>query len=266
MQALRFLSPLGIDIFCLGKKFLVFNLISRNLKIKYRRSILGLFWTLLGPIAMTAVYYFVFKVVLKVDIPHYTVFILSGVLFWNFFAQTIVEGMESIVGNWGLVSKVPIQLQVFPYVGALTNLVTLGLALPVVFAACFFSKVPVGPSLLLLPFYTLALFFMAYGFAFVLSIGFVFFRDLRHMMGIFIQIWFYSTPVIYNESLIPEKFQWILYANPVGLVFSGLHQVFIYGAWPSEIELLTVVGWSIASLGAAVLLHHRYGRTLVEMI
>src|SRR5689334_7103760 len=108
MHLTFFLRPLGVDLFCLGKKFLVFNLVSRNLKLKYRRSVLGVFWTLLSPIAMGMVYYFIFKVILKVQMPYYLAFILSGVLPWTFFNQTILEGLESVVGSWSIVTKVPI--------------------------------------------------------------------------------------------------------------------------------------------------------------
>src|SRR3954471_24738544 len=97
--------PLGVDFFCFGKKFLVFNLVSRNLKIKYRRSVLGVFWTLLSPLAMAVIYYFVFRVVLNVRIDHYAVFILSGVLPWSFFGVTTLEGLDSILGNGSLISK-----------------------------------------------------------------------------------------------------------------------------------------------------------------
>jgi hypothetical protein len=69
--------PFGIDVFCTSKKYLIYNMVGRNLKVKYRRSILGLFWTLAHPLSMTAIYYFVFKVVLKVQMPHYLVFMLS---------------------------------------------------------------------------------------------------------------------------------------------------------------------------------------------
>src|SRR4051794_1756265 len=99
MQLLAVFQPFGIDLFCLGKKFLVFNLVSRNLKIKYHRSVLGLFWTLINPLAITLIFYFVFKVVLNVQIPHYLAFILSGMLPWSFFNQTMMEGMEAIVAN-----------------------------------------------------------------------------------------------------------------------------------------------------------------------
>lgn len=108
------LYPLGVDLFCFGKKFLVFNLVAKNLRTKYRRSILGILWTLAAPLSMAIVYYFVFKVVLQVKQPYYIVLILTGVLSWNFFGQTLVEGTDAILGSWGLLSKVPIPLPVFP--------------------------------------------------------------------------------------------------------------------------------------------------------
>src|SRR6202035_5870261 len=122
----------GIDIFCVSKKFLVFNLVGRNLKVKYRRSVLGVLWTLLSPLATVMIFYFVFKVILKVQIPHYMAFLVSGVLPWSFFSQTINEGMDSIVGNAGIAAKVPVPIQIFPLVGAITNFITLFLALPVI--------------------------------------------------------------------------------------------------------------------------------------
>jgi ABC-type polysaccharide/polyol phosphate export permease len=258
--------PLGIDIFCLNKKFLVYNMVSRNLKIKYRRSVLGVFWTLLSPIAMALTYYFVFKTVLNVQIPFYLAFILSGVLPWSFFAQTVNEGMESIVGNWGLVSKVPIPLQVFPYVGSLTNLTTLITAMPVLLAASLFSGAPVGASLLLVPVYLVCLFFMAYSLSMILALAYVFFRDLRHAMGIFIQLWFYATPVVYSEAMVPEQYRWVIFANPVGTLFAGMHDIFVHGAWPPATYVGATLAWTFALLIATLVIQNAFGQGVVEQI
>ncbi len=260
------LNTLLFDPFCLRKKFLVFNLVSRNLKIKYRRSIVGIFWTLLSPTAMGFVYYFVFKIILKVQIPHYLAFVLSGVMPWAFFNQTVLEGMESIVGNWGIVSKVPIPIQVFSYVNALTNLTTLFLAIPVLIGASVFTDVPLSLSVLCLPFLLLALFLIAYFVSLILSILFVFFRDLRHLMGIILQLWFYATPVIYEEGMIPNKHRWIIEVNPLATVFIAIHKVMAQGVWPTRVELLTVAFWCVFFylIGNLVLVFGR--REIVENI
>ena len=260
------LRPLGIDLFCLGKKYLVYNLVSRNLKLKYRRSIFGIFWTLLTPIAMASVYYFVFKVVLQVQVPHYLAFILSGVLPWTFFAQTLSEGMESIAGNWGLISKVPVPVQVFPCICTLTNFFTLILSLPVLFFAAWISDAPVGWPLLFLPFFILALLLLTYTFALILGIAFVYLKDLRHILNITLQLWFYGTPILYNENMIPEKYQWILYANPLAGIFTGLHQIMIRGDWPSAEQIILVSGWCLAVLIFCTFFHKYYSHDIVENI
>lgn len=266
MHALALFRPLGVDLFCLGKKFLVYNLVSRNLKIKYHRSAIGLFWTFLSPLSSALVFYFVFKIVLNVGIPHYLAFILAGVLPWAFFNQTIFEGMESIIGNLGLISKVPIPTQVFPFVGALTNLVTLTLAIPIIIGAAVFSGVHLGSSLIFVPFYFLCLFFIAYGFSLCLAILLILFRDLRHVMGIVMQLWFYGTPIVYQETMIPAKYQWILSFNPIAYIFIDLHRIFVSGECPPLHNSLIAWGWAFFALFMATLVCKLLGNDLVERI
>lgn len=260
------LQPAGVDLFCINKKFLVFNMVGRNLKIKYRRSFFGFFWTLLNPMAMAIVFYFVFKIILKVQVPHYLAFILSGMLPWAFFSQTLIENMESLVGNIGLLSKVPIPIQVFPFVGSLTNLVTLTLALPILLAVSIFTSVQLGPSLLALPFYITQLFLIAYSFSLILSVAYVYFRDLRHIISIIMQLLFYATPVVYNESMIPEKFKWILYINPIGAIFSAFHQILVNGEWPSHSQSLISVTWTTVLLIVTTMVRKHLCNELVEQL
>jgi ABC-2 type transport system permease protein len=254
------------DGFCLGKKFLIFNLVGRNLKVKYHRSVVGLFWTLLAPTAMALVYFVVFKMVMKVQVPNYLIFILSGVIPWSFFAQTIVEGMESIVGNAGLVTKIPIPLQIFSYVAAVTNFITLILALPILFGVAAIYHIPFGSNFLLLPFYIMALFVLAYAFGLVLSVAFVFFRDLRHLMGIVMQLWFFATPVVYSEQMIPSQFHWIIHVNPVGDIFCGLRTVLVSGMWPTSTNMLLSLFWVIVAFGIIIFFVKKHIKGVVELI
>ena len=215
---------------------------------------------------MATVYYFVFKVILKVRITHYPVFILSGVLPWAFFAQSIQENLEGITANWGLVSKVPIPIQIFSYVGVLTNLVTLSLSLPVLLAVALLSGSPVTPAVLALPFYALALFLITYGLSLGFSIAFVYFRDLRHLIAILMQIWLYATPVLYDEAMVPERYRFLIYFNPLGTVFTEIHRVLLEGQWPRADRVAITLGWMAAILTAAILIHRSYSRDLVERI
>jgi ABC-type polysaccharide/polyol phosphate export permease len=258
--------PFGIDLFCFGKKFLVFNMVGRNLKVKYRRSLMGVLWTLLAPIGMGAMYYLVFAKILKIPIPHYLAYVLSGIFPWTFFSQTVMEGMESLIGNWGILTKIPVPIQVFPLVGTLTNLITLGFAFVVMLAAALGTGVNLGPSLVLMPYVFALLFFAAYGIALILAILMVLLRDLKHAMGIVMQVWLYATPVLYQDAMIPAKYHWILYANPVGVLFRDMHLIMTEGAWPSQSDLLIGTGWSIALLLAAALLQRFMGGGLMEIL
>ncbi len=260
------MGELLIDFFCLRKKFLVFNLVSRNIKIRYRRSILGLFWTLVGPLSQALTFFLVFRIILNIQIPHYMVMILSGVLPWTFFSGTIIEGMESIVGNVGLVTKVPIPVQVFPIVVVTTNLVTLVLALPVLLGAAIVSHVPLSWSFLAIVPLFLILALIAYSISLLASILFVYFRDLRHLMAIAIQLLFYATPVIYEASMIPPQYRWLLYVNPVGNIFAALHQVMVRAEWPSLEQLGVSIAWALGLSIVALYVRRTAGQELVEQI
>lgn len=256
--------PFGIDVFCTGKKFLVYNMVGRNLKVKYRRSVLGLLWTLAHPLSMTAIYFFVFKIVLNVQMPHYLVFMLSGLLTWAFFASSVAEGMESLVGNIGLLTKIPIPIQVFPFVGTLTNLSTWVFSLPILVGASLISGTNLGWSLLSLPFFLLALFTMAYSLGVILSIAFVYFRDLKHILSLVLQAWFYATPVIYNADMIPVRYHWILFLNPVAKSFTAIHGLFVDGRWPTDGEWIMTGIWALVLMTTALFVHRRFSGGLIE--
>ena len=222
-----FIRPLNFDIFCTGKKFLVFNLVSRDLKIKYRRSFFGFFWTILHPLALSGMFYVIFKVIFKANIPHYVPFILSGVIPWTFFSASVIEGTEVLRANAPLLTKVPIPPQVFPIVVCSGNFITFLLSLPVLIGFSFMSGVPFQTSALYLPVLCINLFICAHSFALILSVLYVYFRDLKHAIGLLMQLLFYATPIVYQVEMIPEKFKGFLYLNPIGNLFANFHRVFI---------------------------------------
>jgi ABC-type polysaccharide/polyol phosphate export permease len=233
------------DYFCFGKKFLVYNMVSRNIKSKYDRSFIGLGWTLLSPMVLALIYYIVFKKIMRVQMEHYLIFILSGILPWAFFSQCVMEGMDSIVGNAGLVSKIPLPLQVLPFVNAITNLITLSAGIPVLVMVSVFQGIPLGWHTLLVVYFYIVLFLVAYGLALVLSIGLVFFRDLRHVMTLLLQIWFFGTPIVYSFDMVPEKYRIVIHLNPVADAVSGLHTIFTDGRMPGIRAIMICGAWAL---------------------
>ncbi|MCB0366743.1 MAG: ABC transporter permease [Bdellovibrionales bacterium] len=258
--------PFGVDIFCLNKKFLILNLVSRNLKLKYRRSILGVLWTLIVPASSALTYYLVFQFVMKVPIPNYLLFVVCGILPWNFLAQSITQGMESIVSNYPLLSKVPIPSQVFTYTETITAFINLILSTPVILVVALFTDAPIGwQTLLYFPLMCL-LFIQAYSLSYIFAVLFVFFRDLRHLTGIIVQIWFYATPILYSQSLIPEGYQSLLYLNPCAFIFTVSHKIWVTGAPITGAEVTYSVLWTAFIFAAATLLCKYNSHNLVERI
>jgi ABC-type polysaccharide/polyol phosphate export permease len=241
------------DFFCLGKKFLVYNMVGRNIKTKYGRSFIGLGWTILSPLMLAAIYYFVFKMVMRVQMTRYLTFVLSGVLPWSFFSQCVIEGMESIVGNEGLVTQIPIPLQVLPFVNVTTNLITLSAAIPVIIGVSLFQGITPGFQTLFILYFFAVLFLLAYSLGIILSVGYVLFRDLRHAMTLFLQLWMFGTPVIYSLDMVPERFRMFMHLNPVTDAISGIHQIFTLGTYPTMSQIFFSGMWAIllSSIGMA---------------
>jgi ABC-type polysaccharide/polyol phosphate export permease len=254
------------ELFCLHRKFLVLNFVLRNLKNKYQRGALGFFWTLLSPMATAFIYYGVFKFVLKVQIPHYMPFVLIGTLAWSFFSQSIQEGVSSLVGNRGLLTKVPIPIQVFPFVGTTTNWVTLVMATPVILIALFLSSLTLSFKMVLFFPLLFCLHLIAYALASMGSIFFVYFRDLNHLVGILLNLWFYATPIIYPINHIPESLRWVIQINPIGYLFEALHQVMIYDTWPEATHLCSILAWTLGLLFLADWVRTHHARFIVERI
>lgn len=249
---------------CLDHKFVIFNLVLRNLKLKYRRSFFGIIWSLLGPGLSGFVYFFVFKYVVKMEIDNYLVFVLSGVLPWGFVTNSLSSGLETIVGNHTLFNKIPLRLNVFNFSENITHFVNLIISLPILFLFSFLTNHQLSiTSLLLFPILFL-MFLMTYSMGFLLGIAFVYFRDLRHILTLIIQVLFYLTPIIYKSDMIPEKFKLIIYLNPFGVFFDSIHQVYYYGNMISLNSSLIMLAWTLFFIILFQVMNGKLSRRIVE--
>ena len=253
-------------LFGFNNKYLIFNILSRNLKLKYRRSYLGFLWTVLVPGANAIVYYFVFHQVMRIQIPNHLLFLLAGILPWTFFSNSLIQCMESILQSHSLLNKVPLPPHIFPLSDVLTAFINYLFSLPVliIIQISMIGFQPLGVLWLLV--LSLLLFMQAYGLGLILAYTFVFLRDLRHLMGIVIQIWFYLTPIVYMQSMVPEKLKFIAYVNPVALIFNEIHETFVFIGFINFENLLYASIWSIGIALIAFYFFKKYNRTIVESI
>lgn len=252
------------DFFCFHKKFLVYNLIMRNLKIRYRKSLLGMMWTVLIPAGSAMIFYVVLKNIMRVHQENHFVFILGCQIAWVFFASAVSIGLESIVNNFGLLNKVPIPPQSLVLAETLTLLLNLILSLPILLIAMFLLGPLPNFAFLQYPILLSALAILTYGVALLLGLSYVYLRDLKHLMALILQFWFYLTPVLYTEEMIPENYRWMLKLNPVGKIFSGF-QVALRGSVIGLEDWAWVCGWTFLILVGSQLLLKNVRKKIVEL-
>ncbi|MDY8022726.1 ABC transporter permease [Paenibacillus polymyxa] len=207
----------GLNIFRSFVKynFLLRQLVSRDFKTKYKRSVLGVLWSFINPVLTMIVQYVVFSTLFKSDIPNFPVYLLTGIVLFNFFSEATDMGLMSIVGNSSLITKVYIPKYIFPVSRVLSSGINLLISLIPLLVVLFITKTHITPSILLLFFSLSCTVIFCIGMSFLLSSAMVFFRDIRFLWNVLIMLWMYSTPIFYPESIIPEQFLGIFKLNPL---------------------------------------------------
>jgi len=234
---------------------LVAMLVVRELKVRYKRSVLGLLWTMLNPLLLMVVYTVVFATIMRTAERNFAIFVLSGLLPWLFFSVSLVQGLNSIIANQELIRKIRIPQAVFPLSVVGSNLVNFTLSLLPLLLLMAVLRQPISPALLFLPLAMLILAIFTTGATLLLATFTVFFRDVRHLTEVLLQMLLYLSPVFYNLQVLPQRDVWwfhalqlVLRLNPLSYLFALVRDPIFYGRLPSA----QVVGVAIAA--AALLL------------
>lgn len=229
----------GKDIFVLRLiaavqkyRFLLEQLVERDFKSKYKRSILGILWSFLNPMLMMTVQYVVFSTIFKSEIENFAVYLLSGIVCYNFFSEVTNMALTSIVGNASLITKVYIPKYIYPVSRACSSLINFGLSLIPLFVVMIVTRTPLTPSIVLLPFGIVCLFMLALGIGMILASSMVFFRDTQFLWNVFNMIWMYMTPIFYPESIINGWMSILFKVNPLYHVIRFFRTVLLNGVSP----------------------------------
>jgi len=196
---------------------LVKHLIARNIKTRYKRSALGILWTMLNPLLMMTVLTFVFSEVFRGAIvsKSYAAYALAGLLLWNFFAQTTTGAMSELIWGGGLLKRIYLPRAIFAVSALGTSLVNLLLSLIPLFIIIVVTGVPIRAVAVVLPGPIILTAMFALGVALFLSRVAAYFHDVMEMYQILLTAWMYMTPIIYPKNIIPEKFRWLFKINPM---------------------------------------------------
>lgn len=251
---------------------LLFNLTSKEIKSQFKRTTLGRLWSFINPIATLTIYTLVFGFLLKSKPPvgahgveNFTLYLASGLIPWTFISSGIMNGMSGVVANSGLLTKVyfPRWTLVVASILALANTFLIELSVVVVAMAVF-----IGPEVLLfLPLlFILIGITMAFctGLALMLSVALVYFRDTQHFMVLFMQIWFYLTPIIYGIALIPKQLLGYYRINPAERLVSAYRSMLYEFRIPAWQDWAWSIGWAALALFVGIRVFDRYAARIVE--
>ncbi len=212
-------------IFSKQNRALTRELVITDFKLKYQGSVLGYVWSLLKPLLLFIILYIVFIKFLKIGngIPHYPIYLLLGIILWNFFSDLTLQGLTSVVGRGDLIRKVKIPRWIIVFSSSISALITFMLNFTVVIAFMIFSNVSVNWNVLWLPLYLLEIYIFASGISLFLAAAYVKFRDIGYIWEVVLQAGFYLTPILYPLSKISNiSFQKLIITNPVAQVVQGM--------------------------------------------
>lgn len=223
-------------IFSIKKyKFLMSQLVCRDFKVKYKRSVLGIIWSLLYPVLTMAVMALVFTNVFKFTTPgvNYLVYLMTGLVLFNYFSEATNSAMSSIVVNFPLINKVYIPKYIFPLTKCLFVGINFLLTLIPLYAIIFLTGTGINWHHLLLPYVFVCLFLFTVGVGFILATISVFMRDMFYIYGVFITLLTYLTPIMYDISIIPAKFQVFMQLNPMYWFLDFARKIILFNECPS---------------------------------
>ncbi|MCB0179213.1 MAG: ABC transporter permease [Anaerolineae bacterium] len=226
---------------------LLYELVNRDMKLRYKRSALGIVWSLLNPLAQLLVFTFVFGVVLPLDIPNYPLFVFTGLLVWNWFQSALFQASDCIVANPDLIRRPGFPVPVLPVVTITTHLIHFLLAVPILLGFLVWSQSPMTTALLFFPVLIILQFLLILSLSYVMAALQVIFRDMQYLLGIILTLTFFMTPIFYDASAIPETYRVIYALNPVVQLVTAYRAMFLYGQIPNLLPLL-IIGLASLSL------------------
>lgn len=241
------------------------NLVVRDIKVRYKRSVLGFAWMLLNPLISMIVFSIIFREVFGME-QDYPLYVISALLFFNLFSLGSSQGLNSIVASSGLIRKVAVPKAIFPLASVLANLVNFALSLIPLAAVMMFTGAKLTPALLLVPVSVLAIALFTYGLSLALATANVFYRDVRWFYDSALLILFYVTPVIYPAKVVPEQFRFLLTFNPLTTMLEVFRAPIYEGVAPSPAVLAASLAYGFGALALGWLVFHRYEDRFINFI
>lgn len=225
--------------------FMLSQLVSKDFKLKYRRSVLGVFWSVLNPLLMMVVLTAVFSFFFRFQIENFALYLILGQTIFNYVATSSSDCMQSIIDSAPLIKKIKIDKLLFPVEKTLFGLINMAVSLLAVAIVMVYFHVVPSLNLIFLPYLLLCVFFFTLGIGLILSTLAVFFRDVIHIWGVFTTAWMYATPIIYPIDILPSWMMSIMVWNPMYYFVNFFRNIALWGTTPHASEFVVLAGCAI---------------------
>ncbi len=214
------------------------ELVARDMKLRYKGSVMGIAWSLLNPLAQLLVFSFIFKLILPLNIPNYTAFLFTGLLVWTWFQTSLFAATTAIIEGEALIKRPGFPTAILPVVTVLSNLIHFLIALPLLMLFLIITGVGIQWTIVLLPLVVAVQFLFALSLAYFAATFHVTFRDTQHLIGVALMLLFYLTPIFYDSSVVPEQFQFVYRLNPILHLIEAYRAILVEGVLPAVLPML----------------------------
>ena len=238
-------------------KFLIRQLVSRDFKLKYKRSILGVFWSFLNPLLTMIVQYFVFSTIFRNDVSNFPAYLIIGTVMFNFFSEACGMTLMSILGNAGLITKVYMPKYIYPLTRTLSSLINLAISVIPMVIVCLVTGVHFQKSAVLALYFFVCLFIFSLGMGMLLCTSMVFFRDTQFLWNVLSMMWMYATPIFYPETILPDNLKFVLQINPLYYFLKNARMCLLYGLSPEPIIYFQCMGIALAMLVTGAIVFYK---------
>ena len=248
-------------------RHLLRNLVLKDLKLKYRGSVIGFVWSLANPLLMVVIYTIAFTRIMKVGSEGFVFYVMLGLLAWTFFAASVGMSTGAIADNGGLVKAVWFPRAILPTATVLFNLVqfllTVLVFIPVLLA---YYRIPLAAPMLLFPVFVILQALFTIGIALVLATSTAFFRDVRHLVDVGLAALFWATPILYELSRVPESLRPLILLTPLSPFVAAYHEIFFYRRWPDGTLWIMTAAYAGLALAIGLWLIVRYEDSFAERV
>jgi lipopolysaccharide transport system permease protein len=236
------------------------------MKIRYKGSALGVAWSLMHPLMQLVVFNFIFRLVLQLNIPRYSSFAFSGMLAWSWFQASLIDASGSMINSRELIKRPGFPVAILPVVAVTTHLIYFLLALPILMLFLIIGGSGVKPIILVLPIIMVVQFVLTVSLGYLAAIANVMFRDAHHLLSVSLQLLFFLTPVFYDASAVPQRYQTLYQLNPMAHLVNAYRGVLIDGRSPDWFAMLGLAGLAAGLLYIGLRIFMRASYRFAEQV